>query len=157
MHAAPLLQRRQCAIQRPLRRIAAIYTAHERFLAEAGTLDAGDLVLHAFRLLREKREVRARLSARFGHVLVDELQDASFAQGLLLRLLVAEHRGITACADDDQAKAVVETLVFDLGAHPVDAGPLAAARLVEPAMLLLTGIASAGHPRDVALRLLERT
>jgi DNA helicase-2/ATP-dependent DNA helicase PcrA len=85
------------------REFAAIYTAHERFLAEAGTLDAGDLVLHAFRLLREKREVRARLAARFTHVLVDELQDASFAQGLLLRLLVAEHRGITACADDDQA------------------------------------------------------
>ena len=37
------------------------------------------------------------------HVLVDELQDASFAQGLLLRLLVAEHGGISAFADDDQA------------------------------------------------------
>ena len=47
--------------------------------------------------------MRARLSARYGHVLVDELQDASFAQGLLLRLLVAEHGGITAFADDDQA------------------------------------------------------
>src|SRR6185436_5310202 len=34
---------------------------------------------------------------------VDELQDASFAQGLLLRLLVADHGGITAFADDDQA------------------------------------------------------
>jgi DNA helicase II / ATP-dependent DNA helicase PcrA len=85
------------------REFAAIYEAHERFLGEAGTLDAGDLVLHAFRLLREKRHVRARLAARFGHVLVDELQDASFAQGLLLRLLVAEHGGITACGDDDQA------------------------------------------------------
>ena len=44
----------------------------------------------------------ARLAARHRHVLVDELQDASFAQGLLLRLLVAEHGGITAFADDDQ-------------------------------------------------------
>ena len=47
--------------------------------------------------------MRARLAARYRHVLVDELQDASFAQGLLLRLLVAEHGGITAFADDDQA------------------------------------------------------
>ncbi len=46
--------------------------------------------------------MRARLAARHRHVLVDELQDASFAQGLLLRLLVAEHGGITAFADDDQ-------------------------------------------------------
>jgi 8-hydroxy-5-deazaflavin:NADPH oxidoreductase len=61
------------------------------------------------------------------------------------------------CGDDDQAKAVVELLVLDLGAHPVDAGPLVSARLVEPAMMLLVRIAYAGLPRDVGLRLLERT
>jgi predicted dinucleotide-binding enzyme len=61
------------------------------------------------------------------------------------------------CGDDDQAKATVELLVFDLGAHPVDAGPLVAARLVEPAMMLLVRIAYAGAPRDIGLRLLERT
>ncbi|MBW3608881.1 MAG: UvrD-helicase domain-containing protein, partial [Actinobacteria bacterium] len=70
---------------------ARVYLAHERLLAESGTLDFGDLVLQAFRLLREKPHVRARLSARYRHVLVDDLQDTSFAQGLLLRLLVAEH------------------------------------------------------------------
>jgi 8-hydroxy-5-deazaflavin:NADPH oxidoreductase len=61
------------------------------------------------------------------------------------------------CGDDEQAKAVVELLVLDLGAHPVDAGPLAAARLIEPAMMLLVRLAYAGVPRDVGLRLLERT
>ncbi len=57
---------------------------------------------------------------------------------------------------DDAAKATIETLVHDLGAHPVDAGPLEAARLVEPAMMLVISIAYAGVPRDVGLRLLER-
>jgi DNA helicase-2/ATP-dependent DNA helicase PcrA len=85
------------------REFAALFAAHDGLLAGAGALDAGDLVLHAFRLLREKPHVRARLGVRYGHVLVDELQDASFAQGLLLRLLVAEHGGISAFADDDQA------------------------------------------------------
>jgi predicted dinucleotide-binding enzyme len=61
------------------------------------------------------------------------------------------------CGDDEQAKAVVELLVLDLGAHPVDAGPLAAARLIEPAMMLLVRLAYAGVPRDIGLRLLERT
>jgi hypothetical protein len=61
------------------------------------------------------------------------------------------------CGDDDQAKAAVERLVLDLGAHPVDAGALAVARLIEPAMMLLVRIAYAGVPRDVGLRLLERT
>ena len=60
------------------------------------------------------------------------------------------------CSDDAQAKELVQPLVEDLGAHPVDAGPLAAARLVEPAMVLLVSIAYAGVPRDVGLRLLER-
>src|SRR4051812_6848432 len=85
------------------REFAELFAAHDRLLGDAGALDAGDLVLHAFRLLREKPHVRSRLAARYRHVLVDELQDASFAQGLLLRLLVSEHGGISAFADDDQS------------------------------------------------------
>jgi predicted dinucleotide-binding enzyme len=61
------------------------------------------------------------------------------------------------CGDDPSAKRVVERLVGELGAEPVDAGPLEAARLVEPAMMLIVSIAYAGVPRDVGLRLLERT
>lgn len=60
------------------------------------------------------------------------------------------------CGDDAAAKRIVERLVRDLGADPVDAGPLEAARLVEPAMMLTVSIAYAGVPRDVGLRLLER-
>ncbi len=74
------------------REFAAIYAAHDRMLAEAGTLDFGDLVLHAFRVLRERPHVRARLAQRFRHVLVDEFQDTNFAQGLLLRLLAGRAR-----------------------------------------------------------------
>ena len=86
------------------REFAALYGAHERMLEEAGTLDVGDLVLQSFRLLRAKAHVRARLAKRHRHVLVDELQDASFAQCLLLRLLADGAAGtVTAVADDDQA------------------------------------------------------
>jgi DNA helicase-2/ATP-dependent DNA helicase PcrA len=85
------------------REFAAIFTAHDRMLAEAGALDFGDLVLHAFRLLREKSHVRARLAARYRHVLVDDFQDTSFAQNLLLRLLVSEHGNVCAAGDDDQS------------------------------------------------------
>ncbi len=84
------------------REFADLYGVHERMLEEAGMLDVGDLVLHSFRLLRAKAHVRARLAKRHRHVLVDELQDASFAMGLLLRLL-AGSGAVTAAADDDQA------------------------------------------------------
>ena len=60
------------------------------------------------------------------------------------------------CGDDGAAKRTVETLVRELGAHAVDAGPLRASRLVEPAMMLAVSIAYSGVPRDVGLRLLER-
>jgi superfamily I DNA/RNA helicase/RecB family exonuclease len=85
------------------REFAAIYAAHDAMLADAGTLDFGDLVLHAFRLLRERPHVRARLAQRYRHILVDEFQDTNFAQGLLLRLLAAEHGNVTVAADDDSS------------------------------------------------------
>ena len=61
------------------------------------------------------------------------------------------------CSDDLAAKRLIEGLLRELGAEPVDAGGLEAARLVEPAMMLMVSIAYAGVPRDVGLRLLERT
>jgi DNA helicase-2/ATP-dependent DNA helicase PcrA len=85
------------------REFAAIYAAHDRMLADAGTLDYGDLVLQAFRLLRERPHVRARVVGRWRHVLVDELQDTNFAQGLLLRGLAGEHGNVTAAGDDDSS------------------------------------------------------
>jgi len=60
------------------------------------------------------------------------------------------------CGDDLAAKRRVEPLLATLDVQSVDAGPLAAARLVEPAMMLLVKLAYAGTPRDLGLRLLER-
>ena len=41
------------------REFAAVYAAHDRMLREAGTLDSGELVVLARRLLREDADVRA--------------------------------------------------------------------------------------------------
>jgi predicted dinucleotide-binding enzyme len=61
------------------------------------------------------------------------------------------------CGDDPEAKQTVAALVSDIGAEPVDAGPLQASRLVEPAMMLVIRLAyGATPPRDLALVLLER-
>src|SRR3954471_7110983 len=80
-----------------------LYADHDRLLGERGALDFGDLILRAFRMLHEKPHVRERTAARFRHVLVDEYQDTNFAQGMLLHLLVDEHRNVTVVGDDDQA------------------------------------------------------
>ncbi|HKG04104.1 MAG TPA: ATP-dependent DNA helicase [Conexibacter sp.] len=82
---------------------AQIYRAHDRMLADAGALDAGDLVIRALALLREHPHVRAQVAERYRHVLVDDVQEPNFAHGLLLRLLAAEHGNLAAAGDDDQA------------------------------------------------------
>ncbi|MEA2479850.1 MAG: ATP-dependent helicase UvrD/PcrA, partial [Thermoleophilaceae bacterium] len=82
---------------------ARVYADHDALLAERGALDFGDLALHAFRLLHEKPHVRERLASRHRHLLVDEFQEAGFAQGLVLRMLAQSHRNLAAAADDDQA------------------------------------------------------
>ena len=82
---------------------ARLYADHDRLLAQRGALDFGDLILRAFRLLHERPHVRERVARRFRHVLVDEYQDTNFAQAMLLRLLVEEHRNVTVVGDDDQA------------------------------------------------------
>src|SRR5215204_3703432 len=82
---------------------ARVYADHDALLAERGALDFGDLALHAFRLLHEKPHVRERLAARYRQVLVDELQELKFSEGLVLRMLAQDHRNIWAAGDDDQA------------------------------------------------------
>jgi DNA helicase-2/ATP-dependent DNA helicase PcrA len=98
--AATLGERPEAAREREF---GELFRAHDRMLADAGAIDFGDLVLRSFRLLREKPHVRERLAGRYRHVLVDDVQDTSFAQGLLLRLLVADHANVTAAGDDDSA------------------------------------------------------
>src|SRR5215218_7736185 len=82
---------------------ARLYADHDRLLSERGALDFGDLIVRAFRLLHECPHVRERVGHRYRHVLVDEYQDTNFAQGMLLQLLVAEHRNVTVVGDDDHA------------------------------------------------------
>ena len=83
-----------------------------------------------------------------------------FAHALASRQLGYDHQlepSVFLCSDDSAAKETVAGLVRDIGAHPVDAGALNTARLAEPAMMLAVSIACDGVPRDVGLRLLERS
>ncbi|CAA9485900.1 MAG: ATP-dependent DNA helicase UvrD/PcrA [uncultured Solirubrobacteraceae bacterium] len=82
---------------------AQLYVDHDRLLGAAGALDAGELVLRAVALLRERPHVRARVAERYRHVLVDGWADFGFAPALLVELLAAEHGRLTVCADDDGA------------------------------------------------------
>jgi DNA helicase II / ATP-dependent DNA helicase PcrA len=82
--------------------LAATYAAYQRLLSEAGFVDFGDQITMTLRLFREHPTVLERYRKRFRYILVDEFQDTNFAQSELLKLL-ASHRNLTVCGDDDQS------------------------------------------------------
>lgn len=61
------------------------------------------------------------------------------------------------CGDDSQARGTVATLVRDIGAEPIEAGPLCNARFTEPAGMLLVQLAyRQGMGTSIGLSLLRR-
>ncbi|HEV7460825.1 MAG TPA: ATP-dependent DNA helicase, partial [Solirubrobacteraceae bacterium] len=85
------------------REFAAVYRAHDALLTEMGMLDTGDLVLRAHALLAEGSEARGRLTSRFDHVLVDELEELDLAPAAVARALAGGGATLVAAADPDQA------------------------------------------------------
>ncbi len=61
------------------------------------------------------------------------------------------------CGDDTQAKRTAAALAHDIGFDPVDAGPLANSRLLEPMAMLWVWLAvRGGMGRDFAFQLIKR-
>lgn len=68
-----------------------------------------------------------------------------------------EHLTMFYCGDDVQAKHTAAALAHDIGFHPIDAGPLANARLLEPVAMLWVWLAiKGGMGRDFAFQLVKR-
>jgi len=109
------------------REFAALFATHDRLLREQGLLDFGELVLRAEALLEQRPHVRARTAARWRHVLVDDLEDATPAQLRVVLLLASEHGELVATADDDQAVSepqAVAARLHDLLAARVGGRPV---------------------------------
>lgn len=61
------------------------------------------------------------------------------------------------CGDDARAKQIARTLAAELGFDPVDSGPLANSRFLEPLAALWIWLAyPGGHGREIAFRLVKR-
>jgi DNA helicase-2/ATP-dependent DNA helicase PcrA len=81
-----------------------IYKSYERIKSEeGGGIDYGDMIVLCHRLLSQSKVAAAEIRKRLRFVLVDEFQDANFAQVEILRLLAGPNCGVTAVGDDDQA------------------------------------------------------
>ncbi|MDO4749341.1 MAG: UvrD-helicase domain-containing protein [Eubacteriales bacterium] len=83
--------------------IGEAYAAYAQRLFRAGAMDFDDLIYYTVRLLREHDEVRTFYQRKFRYILVDEYQDTSHLQYLLVSLLTGEERNICVVGDDDQS------------------------------------------------------
>lgn len=83
--------------------VAKIYDEYAKRLRSAGAFDFDDLIYYTVKLLRENPEVREYYQNRFRYILVDEYQDTSIAQFLLVYLLGSAHQNVCVVGDDDQS------------------------------------------------------
>jgi DNA helicase II / ATP-dependent DNA helicase PcrA len=85
------------------RKVAEIFEAYEKLLAQSNALDFDDLLLRSARLLKEATQVRDRWQQRFQYIHVDEYQDTNRVQYELLCLLTGPKRNICVVGDEDQS------------------------------------------------------
>jgi DNA helicase-2/ATP-dependent DNA helicase PcrA len=86
--------------------------AHDRILAEAGSIDRGDLFLLLSKLLHEHPDVRSEIAERFRHLMVDEFEDTTRAQRAILASLAAENPN-QLWASEEQVEGPGETIVLE--------------------------------------------
>ncbi|HWM63401.1 MAG TPA: ATP-dependent DNA helicase [Solirubrobacterales bacterium] len=71
----------------PDEELAELTAAHDRILADAGSLDRADVFLTLNKLLTEHPDIRQEIATRFTHLMVDELEETTPAQRAILASL----------------------------------------------------------------------
>lgn len=80
----------------------AVFAAWQDWLADNGAVDFDEMIYRACRLLVTDATMRSRVQARWRHVLWDEVQDATAAHLLLVRLVSAPELDVFAVGDPQQ-------------------------------------------------------
>lgn len=86
-----------------LRWCAEIYGQYQQWLVEAGAVDFEDMIHQAVLLLREDKELLARLQARWSYIFEDEAQDSNPLQEEILKLLAGTGGNLLRVGDSNQA------------------------------------------------------
>ncbi len=86
-----------------LSRIASVYKLYQEKLKKNNALDFDDLVFFTVKIFKEHKEILSAYQERFQYIMVDEYQDTSLAQYILVSLLAKGTRNICVVGDDDQS------------------------------------------------------
>jgi DNA helicase-2/ATP-dependent DNA helicase PcrA len=96
------------AVRRELE-FAELYTAHDRILAAAGSLDRGDVFLALDCLLAERPDVCRQIATRFEHLMVDELEETSPAQRAILTALATDNSNHLYALEEEDPNPALES------------------------------------------------
>ncbi len=112
---------------------AELFSAHDRILADAGSLDRGDVFLALNCLLIERPDVRREIAERFRHLMVDELEETTRAQRAILEALAADNPNhLYALEDGEPGEGDLASWFRDL--HPAGDVVMLEQRFRDPAV-----------------------
>ena len=80
-----------------------VYRRYQEVLKSAQAFDFGDLIVEAYKLLRDHPAVLEKYQDHFHYLMVDEYQDTNRAQYLLVNLLARKRRNLCVVGDEDQS------------------------------------------------------
>ncbi len=83
--------------------VARVYKIYQERLRETSSVDFDDLLVHLVTILKEHKDVRRDLDARYRYVLVDEYQDTNLAQYAIVHALSVDRPNLCVTGDPDQA------------------------------------------------------
>lgn len=79
-----------------------LFSRYEQWKKDMDKLDYDDLLLEAYRLLRDDPALLASLQRRFQYIMIDEFQDTNQVQYVLVQMLADKHQNLMVVGDDDQ-------------------------------------------------------
>ena len=84
-------------------KIADCYELYQKELLKSDAMDFDDIIFNTVKLLQENDDVKELYQKQFRYVMVDEYQDTSHAQYVLVSLLADGYKNICVVGDDDQS------------------------------------------------------
>lgn len=84
-------------------RIAECYELYQKELLRSDAMDFDDMIFNTVKLLRENQHVLELYQQQFKYIMVDEYQDTSHAQYVLVSMLAGGYNNICVVGDDDQS------------------------------------------------------
>ena len=86
-----------------LENIDDIYNIYQQRLIEINAVDFGDILLHSYFILINRKDIQETHSNFIQHILIDEFQDTNLLQYDLIKLLLNNNQNLFCVGDDDQS------------------------------------------------------